>query len=302
MSYRLDPRRELVAEVRRIARRQFRRAVEELDAGDGDENEAVHGARKRFKKVRGLYRLVRSAAPDFYARENARVRDLARSLSGVRDATALIETVEDLRSHLSAEIAPASLSSVRDSLAARRDRIVERKSDLRERMRAAAAACDGALQALDDLAIDARGKRGRAAVVAAGWRRICKQGRRALKACAETGEAADFHDLRKRVKYHWMHVRLVEPAWPSLMRLRRREARQIGDLVGDEHNLSLLAALIREEPEAIGTEADRDLLMRLLADRQAELRAEALGRAGALFRDRPRREAARLAVLWRQAS
>ena len=170
-------------------------------------------------------------------------------------------------------------------------------------MRAAAAAASEASQALDGL---------RASMPAAGRKRprssrpdgagsVCKGGR-ALKACAETGEAADFHDLRKRVKYHWMHVRLVESAWPGPMRLRRREARQIGDLVGDEHNLSLLAALIREEPGCGRQRSRRELLMRLLADRQAALRAEALRRAGALFRDEPKRDAGRLALLWRQAS
>ena len=169
-------------------------------------------------------------------------------------------------------------------------------------MRAAASGCEDALQALDGLAVDAGSSKERAGVVAAGWRRVCVQGRAALEACAGTGDSAAFHDLRKRVKYHWMHVRLVEPAWPELMRLRRREAKQIGDIVGNEHNLSVLAAVVGEAPGSIGTDADRELLMRLLADRQAALRAEALERAGALFRDKPKRDARRLECLWRQAS
>ena len=302
MSYRLDPRRDLGDEVRRVARRELERAAEHLTAADADENEAIHEARKHFKKVRGLYRLVRSAVPDFYARENARVRDLARPLSGLRDATAMIETIDDLRSHLSAEIAPDSLSTVRDNLLARRDRIVGERGDVRERMRAAAADCEGALRALDGFAIDAGGRKEKAAIVAAGWCRICAQGRRALKACAETGDAAAFHDLRKRVKYHWMHLRLVALAWPGPMRLGRREARAIGDVVGNEHNLSLLAAIVREDAGAVGTAADCELLMRLLGDRQAALRAEALRRAGILFLDKPGRDARRLGLLWRQAS
>lgn len=302
MSYRIDPSRNLDEELKRIGRSQLVRAGERLTVAEGDENEAIHDARKRFKKVRGLYRLVRTAAPDFYARENARVRELARTLSGVRDATALVETVEDLRSHLSPEIAPESLSAVHQGLVARRDRIVAEQTDLRQRMQAATRTCEEALQALEGLALDCGSKKEKAAVVAAGWRRICAQGRRALKAATETGEDAAFHDLRKRVKYHWMHVRLLEAAWPAAMRLRRREAKQVGDLVGDEHNLSLLAAVIAEEPETAGTEADVALLMRLVSDRRSQLRAESIRRAGGLFRDPPKREEKRIALLWRQAS
>ncbi len=302
MSYRIDPSRNLRDEVRRIAREQLERATGQLVAEEGDGNEAIHESRKRIKKVRGLYRLVRSAAPGFYARENARLRDTARSLSGVRDATALIETADELRRHLSPEIAPDSLSTVHDSLVARRDRMVGKRQDLRSCMAEAAQALNRALQALSGLSLEFGGRKGEAAVLAEGWRKICAQGLKAAEACMSRAEEADFHDLRKRVKYHWMHARLVDAAWPALMRLRRREARQIGDLVGDEHNLSLLSELILHEPEAVGSEADRDLLMRLVGDRRAALRAEATRRAGALFRDTPRREAKRLQVLWRKAS
>lgn len=302
MSYKIDPSRDLRDEVRRIASGQFEKAARRLTEADGDEDEAIHDARKSFKKVRGLYRLVRSAAPGFYARENARVRDLARSLSGVRDATALVEAVDGLRRHLSPEMAPDSLSAVHRGLIARRDGMVAGQVDLRERMQAAARICDEAGEALADLTLEADGRKAKAAVVAAGWRRVCAQGRRSLKAAAETGDAIAFHDLRKRVKYHWMHVRLVDAAWPAMMRLRRREARQIGDLVGDEHDLSLLAELISKEPETIGSETDRDLLVRLLTDRRAALRDEAVRRARRLLRDKPDREAGRLARLWRQAS
>ena len=302
MTYRLDPSRDLGEEVRRIATAQLERAAKALVAADRDANEAVHDARKRFKKVRGLYRLVRAAAPGFYRRENVRVGALARSLSGVRDASALVETMDDLLDHLSPGIAPDGLSSARSHLAERRDRLVAAETDLRERMRAAAGGCGEALRALDGLDLEAAGSRGRADAVAAGWRKVCKQGRRALHAAADAGDDAAFHDLRKRVKYHWMHVRLVEPAWPALMRLRRKEAAAIGDLIGDERNLSLLAALVEGEPEAIGSGADRDLLLRLVTDRRAALRDEAMGRAGRLFRDAPKQEAKRLARLWRQAA
>lgn len=88
MSYRIRPGKDLTTEVVRIAEIQYDRAIETLGDQPKGRYQAIHDARKRFKKLRGLFRLVREAAPDFYEAENARIRDMARTLSTVRDATA----------------------------------------------------------------------------------------------------------------------------------------------------------------------------------------------------------------------
>lgn len=96
MSYRIRPGKPLTGEVTRVAENQYARAIEVLrDRPDGP-YEAIHDARKGFKRLRGLFRLVRGPAPDFYASENARLRDIARTLSVVRDATALVEALDHL--------------------------------------------------------------------------------------------------------------------------------------------------------------------------------------------------------------
>jgi hypothetical protein len=81
------------AGVRRIADEQLGKAVAAL--GGEALHEGVHDARKRVKKLRGLLRLVR---PGFkgYAEENRTLRDAARTLSGLRDHAAMIETLDRL--------------------------------------------------------------------------------------------------------------------------------------------------------------------------------------------------------------
>ncbi len=91
MSYRIRPGQLLTGEVVRIAEIQYERAIHVLRRQPDGPYQAIHDARKRFKRLRGLFRLVRAAAPDFFARENARLRDMAATLSEVRDATALVE-------------------------------------------------------------------------------------------------------------------------------------------------------------------------------------------------------------------
>lgn len=298
MSYRLRAGKPLEAEVKRIARERLEAAEEALRSQGGDRHEAIHTARKNFKKLRGLYRLVRTGAPVLYENENARIRDVARSLSDVRDATALIEAVDGLRRHIADQHAPDALAAIQATLVERRDRIAGSEDAPDARMVAAADACRDAGHVIADLDLDGR-KAGK--IVAGGWRKVCAQARRAIAACETRGGAADFHDLRKRVKYHGMHARLLDDAWPSAMKLRRREAKALGDLLGDEHNLSLLAGLMGSEPDAVGRPAEREIVERLIADRRAELRAAGLARARVLFRETARCSAGRTALLWRMA-
>ncbi|WP_181408117.1 CHAD domain-containing protein [Pararhizobium mangrovi] len=298
MAYRIDPSAALDGEVRRIARRQLEYAVEALASQTEDENEAIHTARKRIKKVRGLYRLVRKAAPKAYGRENARLREAARDLSRIRDAAALVESVDDLRAHLSLENAPGELASVRENLARRRDALATGARERRDRMDRALKACRAAIDSLDDFTFGARGRHP-ARIVSRGFKRTVMRARSALDAAETRGSGDDFHDLRKRAKYHWMHVRLLEDAWPAAMHLRRREAKALADDAGDEHNLTVLTELMAEEPETIGGSGERELLHRLVGDHQAELRAIVLRRAHRLFREPAKRDAARLETMWR---
>ena len=301
MSYRIDPTRRLDREIRRIGHEQLARAIESLQ-GEGGTDAGVHDARKRFKKVRGLYRLVRSAAPDFYRGENGRLRDAARSLSGFRDATAMVEAVDDLRGHLGLDGDGESLRLLGEKLAERRqNRTEQARSEMSERLASVIEACEAARAALDDLSIEA-GTAGHAArIVGRGWQRVLSRGKKAMEACREEAAPEAFHDLRKRAKYHGMHARLLRDAWPGQMRIRYDAAKRFGDGLGHEHDLTVLIDLIGKEPVLVEG-ADRDLIMRLIADRQAELRAGALRAAATFFSGKPRRERKRMSLLWKRAA
>ena len=80
-------------------------------------DEAVHEARKSFKKVRALLRLVRPVIPaQHYRQENTACRDAARPLTEVRDAKVLIETLDQLAQHFADRIRGRSFASVREEL------------------------------------------------------------------------------------------------------------------------------------------------------------------------------------------
>ncbi|MBC8129586.1 MAG: CHAD domain-containing protein, partial [Rhizobiaceae bacterium] len=133
MSYRIDPGAPLDAETRRVFTEQLDKATAELSAPasgpDGDLHEAIHDARKRLKKLRGLLRLVRPGHERFYRTENERLRDIARTLSAVRDRTALIESLDALEAHVPASLAASavegSFAGVRAGLETRRRAALE---------------------------------------------------------------------------------------------------------------------------------------------------------------------------------
>src|SRR5580765_95868 len=60
-------------------------------------DEAMHQVRKDLKRARAALRLLREAVGEAaYARENHELRDAARPLASVRDATVALEAVREM--------------------------------------------------------------------------------------------------------------------------------------------------------------------------------------------------------------
>ena len=96
MPFSIRPDRSFKTQFYKVARRQLRHAIDILDTRPQGTDHAIHEARKRLKRVRSLYRLVSRQVPKFSTRENARLRGIARSLSTLRDAAALVPVSDRL--------------------------------------------------------------------------------------------------------------------------------------------------------------------------------------------------------------
>jgi CHAD domain-containing protein len=297
MSFRIDPGAPLDAEIRRIADEQIGKAVAELSApqeGD-DTHEAIHDVRKRMKKLRALFRLVRAGDEDFFRSENARYRDTARTLSAARDRTALIEALDSLREHvpasLSAEAVEAAFAPLRQELEAKRTEAVAAEGDLDATIAATLDALHGSRAALDGLSFRPR----RAVDIAsAGYARTHDEARSALKRAERTGEAEDLHALRKHVKYLGFHLARLAPLWPEVFAPQRDAAGDIADGLGRDHDFAVLRAELDAERHA--------LVLALMDRRQAELQAEGLAGARRLLAEKPAAAKARIGRLLRDAA
>jgi CHAD domain-containing protein len=280
------------AGLERIAREQLDRALAGLEEPKLDRHEAIHEARKCGKRLRALLRLARAGiGNDVYRRENVAIRDAARDLSGLRDAEALIETYERLHARFADEVDWRKLVGVRRALVARRKQLAEdgtlpRRIDaFGEQLRAVRKRLPS--WPLADLGFDD---------LAPGLKRSYRRGREAMHAIDEAPSDERFHEWRKRAKEHRYHLELLRDLWPAQVKARRAQVRTLGDLLGEEHDLSVLRATLSTESERFG--ACAGLLRALAARQQAELRAKIWPLGLRLFAERPKALVQRYRQYW----
>jgi CHAD domain-containing protein len=300
MSYHIRPSENFTAEFKAVGTEQLTLAITTLTDRPHGLAEAIHDARKNFKKLRSLYRLAAGDIPAFRRSENARIRSMARTLSISRDATALVEVCRYLLEHAENGDERAALKRISKALIARRD---ERAGDgnLEETVAAAITTCGRALDALSRITFRDGRKKG-AKRIAKGWRKALEKAAAAREACTDTTDSHLFHELRKRSQDYRFHLDLLQRLWPSAMHAKRIEVTRVVDLLGHHNDLALLASLVDEQPDLFGKSEDIEHLLSALITRQTFLREAALKGADSVFRDDPKKESRTISLLWQDAA
>lgn len=273
MAYRLRRSESVIQGVRRIAREQLEKDLADIENQELDRHEAVHQIRKRFKKIRGLIRLVRPSFEKTYERENARFRDAARNLSAVRDAQSLIEGFDRLVAELPQESeGEKPFAEIRRHLLERRNRIAGEAKDVSTVLESLNRDIHDALERIDDWELKDRGFE----AIAGGFENTFDRAKRAMAVAAdENASVEDFHEWRKRVKYHWYHCRLLENLWKPLMKARCDEAKHLAELLGADHDYALLDQLLAQNAAEIPQEAEVEAFREILAGAEERIRKEA---------------------------
>ncbi|MGV1834573.1 CHAD domain-containing protein [Rhizobium rhizogenes] len=300
MSYRIRPDKAFDDEVHAVVAQQLGKAITALTDRPQGLHEAVHRARKHIKRVRALYRLIARRAPEFQQRENDRLREMARTLSGVRDATALIEASRYLHETATSRDEARALARVTKVLTARRDRLSEAETDIEDKAKAAIATCHDALEALRAVSFKS-GRRETARLFQKSWQRTGRKAKAALSECHAEAHADQFHDLRKRSQDCWMHHALLRDIWPAAMHAKQLEAKALVDILGRYLDLSMLSDVTDRESHLFDSSDDRARLLEAIISRQQIAWREALAKAHWVFADEPEREARTIKRLWLEA-
>jgi CHAD domain-containing protein len=284
VSYRLSLDQAAPDAVRAVARERAEHALRALrQTAPEDPGTAVHDVRKDAKKLRALLRLLQPGIDrDQRREENRAIADVARSLSGARDADVLAKQAAELRERAAGQAPEAAFAAVHDALAQ------------------AAASGDGAVPSIDAAIADLEalidridhwpleGVRRRTLVD--GLERTYRRGRDELRQVRKhPGHAEQLHAWRKRVKDLWYEQRLLRDAWPGILKAQAAELDELGELLGDDHDLSVLRdQLTSDDGVGAGLAVDLEPVVAAVDHRRAQLQERALAIGTRVYAEKPR--------------
>lgn len=232
----------------------------------------IHDTRKRFKEIRALLRVFRTAlGEEQFTIENQWYRDAARELADYRDADATVAAIENLRAEIKQSLGRRAMRQLRRiAIAERTDAYDDnataeaRVANIAQQLPIAGARC-GSVTTL------AEPKFG---LIESDLLRALRIGRRAMRKAFATRQSADFHEWRKRVKDHWHHVQLLAPVAGRKLLDRNAQLDELSHLLGDHHDLDVIRGMVATaEATFVGAEARR--VDEVLAREQRRLEAKA---------------------------
>ncbi len=279
MSYQLERDETPAAGARRIAREQLGKALGELEKISGAHaGSAVHGTRKHIKKVRALLRLIcDEIGEEIFEEENHRLRDVARSLSGARDAQVQLNLLTKLRDR-----AEQPKRAFRRTGAALRREIAAASTDLSAEQTAATAILLQMADRIEGWPLDRLDLEN----LCGALKRFYRRGRKGLR-CAEVAPTPEnFHAWRKRVKDIWYQARLLQSLNPVVLCALAEGADCLGIYLGDLHDL----AFFREQlaGESSFPAGEKSVLLALIRVRESELEEITLDLGARFFAEKPK--------------
>lgn len=296
MSYQLDPAAPMSEALRRVAFAELELAHGALSAPP-ERHSGVHDARKCLKRLRSLLLLARPGMPEpAFAALYGRLTAIARGLAPARDAQALIDASDKLERETAAGPGLGPLQSLRAWLHKRRhaaEQNLERNaaSDAMRGLLELRPTFAGLAVYPDDFASLSRGLR------------LCyRSTRKAFRHAMDTGRDEDLHEWRKGVQHHWRQMQLLVPCWPPELSARVETAKALSQMLGDDHDISLLCRLVSTPTMMFGSPDETAAFLKRCRKRQRALRKEARELGERLFAERARPFAERIETYWQIAA
>jgi CHAD domain-containing protein len=296
MAYGLEREEGAGEALRRVAREQIEQGVEEL-SGDLPVGEKAHQVRKRCKKIRGLLRLYRPVLGKIYKRENRVFRDVGRKLAPIRDADSLLETYDALLDAYSDEVDRSGLAPLRRRLTEHRRNLLEEEIDTQALVTSVREILEEARARVQKWRPSSEGF----AAIRGGLKKSYKRGRSDLEDLANAAqpESELAHEWRKRVKYHWYHLRLLDSLWPVVVGTRANEAHRLSNYLGDSHDLAELQAALRGEIGERASDERTAVVIGLAEQERRVLLREAVTLGRLVFSQKPKDVVRQVKGWWR---
>jgi len=235
--FKLTPKETTAENFQRILEGELDNIIRLCDSYPENIHKSIHEIRKCIKKTRAVLRLVRDEIGySTYYRENAFYRDMGRSLSQIRSYNVLIETSRTLQSDLSATITENEIEPLINSIQIKRDKYLEILFLQGNFIGDISKQSGEAKKRIDDYSFkhdDFRAFKG-------GLLRIYRQGMKYRDLARIQPSYHNLHDLRKRMKYLWYHMLILQPIFPSMLDAYAKTLDSIGENLGIYHDFSEL--------------------------------------------------------------
>ena len=260
--------------LRRVVLQILDDAWQRLEASPSAD--AVHQTRKRFKEARSILRLLEPTVSEAVVARKS-LRDAARLLAGSRDAQAMVEALEKLKSRFAAEWRMQRLGGIRRALAARGN--IAPPVDW--------SALRGTVSELRASVVNWPLVPDIFQAIEPALERRYASARNAMRVALQERAPEPLHEWRKRTKELWYQARLLESLWPAVIGPFARSLHDVAQSLGDHHDLHLLGDTLQVE----SLQPLIDVQLRELADE-----AERIGRE--VFAEKRRRWILRIGAYW----
>ena len=252
-------RRETVKEsVNRILLEQIDYILKYCKTDQKDVHRAIHEIRKSIKRIRAVLRLIREEIGySSYYRENVFYREMNRSVSDIRSYNVLVLSLEKLQSDLSKTIPAETFEPLIVSIRELREKILSRMFYADRILHDLSRNLLEAKKRIPTLSLENESFE----VFAGGMRRMYRQSRNYLSKAQENPDTHHLHDMRKRMKYLWYHLEILNPIYPASLKVHADSLENITENLGVHHDMELLSEFLHNsdtklEPRIIETLLD----------------------------------------------
>ncbi|MBL6445840.1 CHAD domain-containing protein [Fulvivirga sp. 29W222] len=295
MSLQLKRSEDFSTGITRLVKEQVQRAYNMLNSTQSsDRHEIIHELRKTFKILRAIFRLIKDEiGKSEYKKENIFYRDLGRQISEIRDKTAVIETMEQLQSQYSKEFSTDLFGPpIKYQLQERRkleNNYVKNnipgylKSQIDNKLK------EGHRWNLSVKAFDQ---------IAPSLKRVYKKGQISLKIAKASRATEDLHEWRKRVKYLRYQIDTLSRIWPGIMGSLEDELHDLSNLLGFDHDLSIVQKQISDNLVVFENPVDKALVMAIITSQRNQMQRHAFIQGQNCYYEKPAAFIGRIQAYW----
>lgn len=294
MSYRFKSGEALADGLKRIFQEEIRLARKETRRSSRKPGEPVHEFRKHLKKLRAALRLVADeVGQDPHEQADRCIRDIAKMVSGLRDAHVRWQTVVQLGENFPKRVFGKVFRRVEDLLSMELVSFTAAYADWKKQV----------VPKLSTVEEQIEGWRFKDLT----WKRVCgavaKTYRRGQKKLAKTLEDPDperFHAWRKEVKDLLYQLRLLSPLNRVVLEEIVRDAKTLGELLGQQHDLVFLLSRLEMERKNESLREPRTRLDELIRKRIKRLQRDATELGRCFYAEPAKAFAKRISIFTRE--